>query len=490
MANNHRRFAGFSIARREMLRGAVTSGLITSGLLPGSRQAAEAAPADPDHGAVVTPDPIPGAITASGVRVELAFFAAPPRSAHAKPYTLLNTLTPGGDGTAFVYTNDTRGKIWRISTATGQASLFLDHALAVNGALVTGSREQGLRSFAFHPDFTRTGSPGFNKLYTMSTETVASQPAGVRLFGDRFSTHKSHNVVAEWSVFADDRTRVDPSSRRELLRIAHWESNHNSDQLIFNPRAKRGTAAYGKLFFGTGDGGGGGDPQSQAQDKQLLLGKICRIDPTGTNKGRYGVPADNPFVGNPDYLDEIWAIGVRHPQNISFDYDGRRFIFSDIGQNEVEEVNVLVKGANYGWADREGTFVTDRSDLRTLYALGANDADKGFTYPVAQYDHNEGSAITGGFVYRGSRIPYLRGHYLCGDILRGRVFHVPAADLRLGSQATLRELTLLHNGVETTLLDLTQGVGRVDLRFGQDKDGELYVMSKQDGVIRKLGPAA
>jgi glucose/arabinose dehydrogenase len=174
---------------------------------------------------------------------------------------------------------------------------------------------------------------------------------------------------------------------------------------------------------------------------------------------------------------------------------GGTFLIADVGQEHIEEINVGVKGANYGWPLREGTFVTDRADGRVLYAPPADDTKKGFTFPVAQFDHFENGtdlgkvAVTGGFVYRGSAVPDLLGHYLFGDIVSGRVFHIPIAELKLGSQAVVRELTLLSGGRPTTLRALVASPNpdnRVDLRFGQDAFGEVYIMTKQDGVIRKL----
>jgi hypothetical protein len=152
-----------------------------------------------------------------------------------------------------------------------------------------------------------------------------------------------------------------------------------------------------------------------------------------------------------------------------------------------------VAGADYGWPVREGTFVTDRLNTRALFALPVDDATRGFTYPVAQYDHGEGQAIVGGYVYRGAAVPALVGHYLFGDIVRGRIFHVPVADLRLGAQAPFRELVLKRGGVKTTLRaiiaqTLGRNVARADLRFGQDEPGEVYVVTKQDGVIRRMLP--
>jgi hypothetical protein len=135
--------------------------------------------------------------------------------------------------------------------------------------------------------------------------------------------------------------------------------------------------------------------------------------------------------------------------------------------------------------------VTDRLDETKLYARSSTDATLGFTYPVAQYDHSEGVAITGGFVYRGTRVPALQGQYLLGDMVNGRVFHVGASTLKIGQVAKLKELTLKRNGETVNLFELVASPkGRVDLRFGQDHLGEIYIMTKQDGKIRKLASAA
>jgi glucose/arabinose dehydrogenase len=238
-------------------------------------------------------------------------------------------------------------------------------------------------------------------------------------------------------------------------------------------------------------GANGPDPYDLAQDRGVALGKVLRVDPLASGTRPYTVPADNPFVGAAGTLPEIWALGLRHPQNLSFDRGGTsQLLIADIGQGNVEEVNLGVRGANYGWSLREGTFVTDRAGSTPLYALPADDASRGFTYPVAQYDHTEGRAIAGGYVYRGAAVPALAGHYLFGDIVNGRVFHVPVADLRLGRQAAFKELRLLRGGAPVTLLGLVGAAnGRVDLRFGQDEAGEVLVMTKQEGVIYKLRTA-
>ena len=307
-------------------------------------------------------------------------------------------------------------------------------------------------------------------------------------------------VVAEWSVDPKNPSQVDPSSRRELFRVTQYKTDHQLDQLLFNPNNVPGGKGYGKLFVTIGDGGNvpvHPDPFNLAQNTGSAHGKVFRIDPLKQADGSpYGVPHDNPFVGHTGFLPEIWALGLRHPLNLSVDRGGvGAMILTDIGQHYIEEVNLLVKGGNYGWPKREGTFVTNRTNEDLLYALAAGDAQNGFTYPVAQYDHDDVvnqaglSAICGGFVYRGSAVPDLVGQYLFGDLVVGRIFHVPAASLQLGSQATVQELTLVRGKHTVTLFDLvgTSSVdGRVDLRFGEDEAGEMYVMTKQDGVVRRI----
>jgi glucose/arabinose dehydrogenase len=267
---------------------------------------------------------------------------------------------------------------------------------------------------------------------------------------------------------------------------------------------------YGLMYVGVGDGGNtptDPDLYRHAQDPGRALGKILRIDPLGVGGVGYQVPRDNPFIGRAGILPEIWAFGLRHPQNLSFDRGvAGRLIFSDIGQAWIEEVNLGVSGGNYGWPLREGTFATEPGNPLVLHSLPADDTwqfpgdptKRRFVYPVAQYDRSEafdpkgrpfGSdrlAITGGFVYRGKAIPALVGHYVCGDLVNGRIFHVPSSQLRLGAVAQLKELTLKRGGRVVTLRQLVGNLARVDLRFGEGEDGELYVLTKQDGVIRKL----
>lgn len=455
-------------------------GITAMGLMP-----AGAAPAAEPVGHPVPP------VVASGKRVELLDFATPPSTRNSAPRALLNFMHHAGDGSARMFANDSRGKIWEIDRTTGATRLFLDLARWRGSALVLGL-QLGLRSFAFHPNFARPGWNGYRRLYTLSTETAASRPAGVRVLDGSFAT-KHDNVLAEWMVDARSPGVVLRGSRREVLRIAQFGNEHGADQIMFRPGER------GLLYIGCGDSKNSpnaSDPYNVAQNPLSALGKVLRINPLRQKDGRhYAVPAGNPFVRRSGYLPEIWALGLRHPQNFCFDVPTGKMILTDIGQAMIEEVNLGQRGANYGWPHREGTFVTERTDETILYPLPVDDSRLGYTYPVAQYDHDEGdaarkAAIAGGFVYRGSTIPELVGEYLLGDIISGRIFHVPLADLQIGRQTPLKELTLRRGGVPVTLMALAGAGNRVDLRFGQDELGEIYVLTKQDGKIRKLGPAA
>lgn len=444
---------------------------------------------------VVTPDPIAEPIAPSGLKAGLKEVVTIPPSASSGGLARLNFLYHADDDSGRIFTADSRGKIWLIDEGTLDPEPFLDVA---DQSGFFHSFQAGVRSFAFHPDFDEPGQPGFGRFYTLATFSESSAPPDVPILETKVSAVLLQDALTEWQVSATDPTQIDPASAREILRIDEPLLDHNADQIMFDPNATAGGSDFGMLYLGTGDGGNvpdDPDPLDNAQDLGSALGKILRIDPLEQADGApYGIPEDNPFLDVSAALPEIWALGLRHPQNFSFDTGGDGDLFiSDIGQSNIEEVNLGQAGANYGWNLREGTFATVDGDPESLLTLPDNDASLGFTYPVAQYDRSEESpdgraAVTGGFVYRGSEIPQLVGHYVFGDLATGRVFHIPAAGLTAGAPATIGELTFIVDGEALQIIDLL-GTDRADIRFGQDEAGELYITSKRDGVVRKLTAA-
>jgi len=443
---------------------------------------------DPDN-------PLPP-IRTGGIGVALTDPILLPRSGDG-PVNRIQELVTGGDGSGRLYSVDTRGSILVIEDGKALAQPFLDLKTFASGFTEIGP-EAGLRSLVFHPDFANPGTAGYGKVYTVYSATVASRDADVKLFGAP-GTDVFHDVVAEFTVRDPaNPVSIDPASQRELFRIEEPFSNHNANQLAFNPNARPGDADYGKLYLGVGDGGAGGDPFGLAQDLGNIHGKIIRIDPLEqANGSAYGIPEDNPFVDLTGALDEVFAFGFRNPQTLSFDTGGAgRLFVGDIGQNQIEEIDVVLPGGNYGWDQREGTFVyRDGSSIGPL-----PDADGNFQYPLVQYDHEEivgdSEAVAGGFVYRGADIPQLAGKFVFSDFPSGRIFYVPTGRLEralrdgvIDADETIRarELKLFQDGERVTLLDIADnGSGRVDLRFGQNDAGELYVFSKQSGTIWQL----
>jgi len=445
-------------------------------------------------------DPIPEPIVASGTTVELVdVVTAPVTSAGGvRPRARLNYLTHAGDGSGRAFLVDMRGRVYTLLDGALAATPFLDVAAARGAAFkddnpATNS-ELGVSTLAFHPDFARLGAPGYGLLYTVSTETAASGTPDFAAPGAVTPSH--HDVLAEWRVDPDDPGRVDPASRRELLRVAQPHVDHNMNQIAFRPGIAPGHPDYGLLFVGLGDGGNTFnvptlvecDAYRTAQDVGQPFGKILRIAPLAAGGDAYGVPADNPWTAVPGALPELWAMGLRNPQRFTWDEVSGRMLIADIGQRTCEEVNIGVAGGDYGWSEREGTFVPDRLDQTRRTALPPDDADLGYRYPAAQYDRSEGFAIVGGFVGRGVAPAALVGHYVFGDLNRGRIFHVPMDALEDGARptpATIGELTLSRSGVARTLLTVIAD-SRADMRFGRDEAGVLYVLTKRDGVVRRL----
>ena len=425
----------------------------------------------------------------------------------------LEFLTSGGTpGLAYVL--DQRGKIYSFNpgSANPTPTLFLD--LTAEVPAFRDGFQQGARSLAFHPDFNSQGTDGYRKFFTSHSRTAfgGSVVGNPVILGAPSPPGVDHDsIVGEWTVNANGT--VDTNSYRELLYVGQTRSDHNIGQIGFNPNVNSGDADYGKLYVAMGDGGGVQDPFNQGQNLSQPLGSYLRIDPLASGGNPFTVPGDNPFrvSSYPETVQNlIWAYGFRNAHRFSFDTGGEgKMLISDIGQGSIEEINLGVAGANYGWDIREGTYLTTSSE-NILDNLPSNHATDAFTYPVAQYDHTNNllfrsAAIVGGSVYRGTEVPQLTGLYLFGDFARnsGPIFVVDVddliqrddfsdlANLNEGHLAPFAEVQLTSNGVEKNLLEIVtaesgQLQSRTDLRFGVGPNGEIYVLNKRDGMVRKI----
>lgn len=336
----------------------------------------------------------------------------------------VHLAAPPGDPRLFVV--EQPGRIRVVEDGVLLPAPFLD----ITDRVSSGG-ERGLLSVAFHPSYAANG-----------------------FFYVDYTDRSGDTRVERYRVGAD-RNRADPASAKTLLHVPQPFPNHNGGLVVFGPD--------GKLYVGMGDGGSAGDPQGRGQDRGTLLGKVLRIDVDGGDP--YAVPPDNPFVGEAGARGEVWATGVRNPWRFAFDREAGLLYLADVGQSAAEEVNVVPAGAaglNYGWSVMEGSRC-----FRPAEGCGR----AGLVLPVLEYSHAEGCSVTGGHVYRGQRIPALRGHYFYADYCRGWV----RSFRHEGGQAVDRREWELG------------GVGSV-LSFGEDAAGELYLLSAT-GRVYRLVPA-
>jgi len=453
-------------------------------------------------------DPLSNEIPTSSLGVKLEKqFRVP--SSGSNPNTRIISLREPDDGTGRLFVADQRGELWVSVDGMSTPTLFVDLSSEFSDFVDSPGLGTGFASFDFHPDFATNG-----KFYTAHSDAANSKTADVPLPAG--GTEKLQGVVTEWTV-NNPSANTWSGTRRELLRVEIVGTLHGMQEISFNKSAKQGDDDYGMLYIALGDGGAYNDKKiNQAYRLDGLLGTVMRIDPMGTNgrNGKYGIPASNPLVdGNSATYDEIYAWGFRNPHRFSWDLGGNHaMLLGNIGEDNIEEVELIEAGLDYGWGNREGTFLfqheqnptgsnNGRQNRSWVYTLPANDASFGYTYPVAQYDHytsrgvHEWTAICGGYVYRGSAIPSMSGQYIFGDIFDGLVYVVPVNNLVLGQAPAAIEYLNLYddNDSKRSYLDMIKDSGpqsRADLRFGQDLSGEIYVMSKRDRWVRKMVKAA
>lgn len=422
-------------------------------------------------------NPIPEPIPLSDLVVELEWISTIPASAENKPLTRIAKMDYH-PVTGDLYIMDLRGKMYRMEGK--DTEVYLDMQQEMPDFINEPGLATGFGSFAFHPDFGNNGL-----LYTSHTEKPATAPADFA-YGDSIKSTLQW-VVREWKT---DQPLEIPfqGTSRELFWIDMVTGIHGMQELTFNPLAQKGAADYGLLYIGIGDGGsvGAGHPWIPHGACQAW-GSIFRIDPSGSNSanGNYGIPADNPLVNKTGAVPEIYAHGFRNAHRITWTADGK-MLATNIGQGQIESLYIVKPGDDYGWPVREGPFVIEAEmDLNQVFPLPENDAELGYTYPVAMYDHDEGNAISGGYEYQGSEIPELKGKYLFGDIVHGRLFYVETADLERGSQAPIYEWKVSYEGNSIPLSELS-GSNRVDLRLARDRDGEMYLFTKADGKVYRM----
>jgi len=338
------------------------------------------------------------------------------------------TAAPGDTRRLFVV--EQYGRIVVLHNDTIQTRPFLD----LTGRIAAGG-EQGLLSLAFDPQYATNG-----RFFVYFTDTAGD----IRIV--RYNVSSNPDSANE-------------ATADTVLKVPHpGQTNHNGGQLQFGPD--------GMLYAGTGDGGGGGDPAGNGQNKHALLGKLLRLNVSGATGGGYTIPADNPFSNDTSGAPEVWSYGLRNPWRFSFDRQNGDLYIADVGQNRYEEVDVSStaaqrgRGVNFGWNIMEGNHCYPSDPCTVIGQL-----------PVVEYPHFGGAcSITGGYVYRGSAVPAIAGHYFYADYCNGSVHSIkyPSA----------------NPGDWTSTLSPGGGISS----FGQDANGEIYIL-QLGGAINRIVPA-
>ncbi len=463
---------------------------------------------------------------------------------------------PGGKKRIFV--NDLNGPLYVIDPQSKKATTYLDwnglagrpgifHRLAIDQLLASG-----FISFEFDPDYAHNG-----KFYTIHLEDpklpASNLPDNHGFPGlntskytvtspiHTFGTTEREAVLIEWTDTDISNTTFEGTAR-ELMRLEYSGSIHPMADLIFNPTARPGDPDWRVMYIATGDGGNGEqttDVRANPQRLDMLVGKILRIIPdlkehTGSStvsaNGRYRIPNDNPFASTPRARKEIWAYGLRNPHRLAWDVDpsnreNNHLIAMVIGLRTWETVDIIHKGGNYGYSEREGaqqlhpdnslSSPPEKDEIPVRIDATTTIGTVHPNYPVISYTHDRDAgviAIANGFVYRGKAIPALRGKFLFGDITSGRLWWADMKEMLAADDGDPKTMAQMHDvkiswngkvyprmapiievayherGGKAEHLPGAERVpgGRSDIRFATDADGELYIISKSDGVIRTV----
>ncbi len=360
-----------------------------------------------------------------------------------KPLRII-LISDAGDGSGRIFAPTQQGVIYVLASADAkEAKVFLDLEPKVSYSDKTN--EEGFLGMAFHPRFKENGE--FFVYYT--------------------NKHTPHqNVVSRFRVSKDDPSKADPESEEILLVFDKPFWNHDGGTLAFGPD--------GHLYIAVGDGGLANDPFGNGQKLSKLLGKILRIDVDRKSGDlAYAIPADNPFVDKQDARPEVWAYGLRNVWRMAFDPKTGVLWAGDVGQDVWEEIDLIVKGGNYGWNVREGLHPFVKKGAP---AVPDSKAPAGMIDPIFEYHHDIGKSITGGNVYRGKAIPELDGAYLYADYVSNKLW-------ALWYDADKKQVTANRE------IPLPKPIPV--LSFGEDEDGETYITTyASDGkAIYKIKPA-
>ncbi|MCA9231526.1 MAG: PQQ-dependent sugar dehydrogenase [Planctomycetales bacterium] len=347
-------------------------------------------------------------------------------------------ITGAGDGTDRLFVATQHGTIHVMppDRKGRSAKTFLDIRERVH--YNPDQNEEGFLGFAFHPRYKENGE--FFVHYTLES-----------------ASDQREAIISRFRVSADDPNQADPDSEEVILRVPQPYWNHNGGTVVFGPD--------GFLYIVFGDGGAGNDPHMNGQNLQTLLGAVLRIDVDRQDEDlAYAIPPDNPFVNLPKLArPEIWAYGLRNVWRLSFDRETGVCWGADVGQGLWEEINLIQRGGNYGWNLREG---------RHPFGPGGVGPQDRLIEPIWEYHHDVGKSITGGHVYRGSRVPQLQGAYLYADYVAGQVW----------------ALRYDFDAKRVTSNRVLRSSGSPVVTFGEDDQGEVYFSNRIGDIYTFQAP--